>query len=102
MLKVRLMGTPNDIRWFEKLMERHKKVKVIRPYDFSEPSDLYYLMLWAEELCPNFIMRRSYSADSENETQCFFSEHYGQWRKMRKKYMNNEISFLVAQELDFL
>jgi hypothetical protein len=30
MLKVRLMGTPNDIRWFEKLMERHKKVKVIR------------------------------------------------------------------------
>jgi len=30
MLKVRLMGTPNDIRWFEKLMDRHKKVKVIR------------------------------------------------------------------------
>ncbi len=30
MLKVRLMGAPNDIRWFEKLMERHKKVKVIR------------------------------------------------------------------------
>ncbi len=68
-------------------------VSMIRPNDFSERSDLYYLMLWAEELCTNFIMRRSYPADSENETQRFFSEHYGQWRKMRKKYMNNEISY---------
>lgn len=30
MLKVRLMGTPNDIKWFKKLLERHKKIKVLQ------------------------------------------------------------------------
>ena len=28
MLKVRLMGTKNDIKWFEKLLNRHPKVTV--------------------------------------------------------------------------
>lgn len=26
MLKIRVMGTKNDIKWFKKLMERHPKV----------------------------------------------------------------------------
>ncbi len=35
MLKVRLMGTKNDIKWFGKLMQRHPKVEVM------EMSELY-------------------------------------------------------------
>lgn len=35
MLKVRLMGTKNDIKWFEKQMNRNPKMEV------SEFSDLY-------------------------------------------------------------
>lgn len=35
MLKVRLMGTKNDIKWFEKILQRHPKIEVI------EFSDLY-------------------------------------------------------------
>ena len=35
MLKVRLMGTKNDIKWFQKLMLRHRKINV------KEVSDLY-------------------------------------------------------------
>ena len=30
MLKLRLMGTPNDIKWFKKLMERHKRIKIVQ------------------------------------------------------------------------
>ena len=30
MIKLRIMGTPNELRWFEKLMHRHKKVKVLQ------------------------------------------------------------------------
>ena len=30
MIKLRIMGTPNELRWVEKLMHRHKKVKVLR------------------------------------------------------------------------
>ena len=35
MLKIRLMGTKNDITWFKKIMQRHPKVEVL------EMSDLY-------------------------------------------------------------
>ncbi|MEZ3471222.1 MAG: hypothetical protein K1W40_23490 [Schaedlerella sp.] len=35
MLKIRLMGTKNDIKWFGKILERHSKVAV------TEVSDLY-------------------------------------------------------------
>ena len=35
MLKVRLMGTKNDITWFKKIMQRHPKIEVL------ELSDLY-------------------------------------------------------------
>ena len=33
MLKIRLMGTKNDIKWFEKILKRQPKVVVT---DFSE------------------------------------------------------------------
>ena len=33
MLKVRLMGTKNDIKWFRKILERNPKVEVT---EFSE------------------------------------------------------------------
>ncbi len=33
MLKVRLMGTKNNIKWFGKVLQRHPKVEVI---EFSE------------------------------------------------------------------
>ena len=29
MLKIRLMGTKNDITWFKKIMQRHPKVEVL-------------------------------------------------------------------------
>lgn len=35
MLKVRLMGTKNDIVWFQKIMQRHPKIEVM------EVSELY-------------------------------------------------------------
>ncbi len=28
MVKLRVMGTPNDLKWFVKLIHRHKKIKV--------------------------------------------------------------------------
>lgn len=35
MLKIRLMGTKNDIRWFGKILQRNSKIEV------TEFSDLY-------------------------------------------------------------
>ena len=33
MLKIRLMGTKNDIKWFGKILQRHPKIEVT---EFSE------------------------------------------------------------------
>ena len=30
MLKIRLMGTKNDIKWFSKMLERSKKIRVLQ------------------------------------------------------------------------
>ncbi|MGN0375267.1 MAG: hypothetical protein ACI4EN_07185 [Butyrivibrio sp.] len=35
MLKIRLQGTRNDIKWFDKILQRHPKVEV------TEQSELY-------------------------------------------------------------
>ena len=35
MLKIRLMGTKNDIKWFERVLQRHPKIEIL------EFSDLY-------------------------------------------------------------
>lgn len=36
MLKVRLMGTKNDIKWFGKILQRHPKIEVTEFSDFLE------------------------------------------------------------------
>lgn len=29
-VKIRMMGTPNDLRWIQKILHRHKMVKVVQ------------------------------------------------------------------------
>ena len=44
MLKIRLMGTKNDITWFKKIMQRHPKVEVLEMSDLypNKGTDKYY------------------------------------------------------------
>lgn len=44
MLKIRLMGTKNDITWFKKIMRRHPKVEVLEMSDLypNKGTDKYY------------------------------------------------------------
>ena len=37
MLKIRLMGTKNDITWFKKIMQRHPKVEVLEMSESGNP-----------------------------------------------------------------
>ena len=36
MLKIRLQGTKNDIKWFKKIMERHPKIEVKEFSDYFQ------------------------------------------------------------------
>lgn len=49
MLKIRLMGTKNDIVWFQKILRRHPKIEVLELSDIypNKGTDRYY-RLYAE------------------------------------------------------
>ena len=44
MLKIRLMGTKNDITWFQKTIKRHPKMEVLEMSDLypNKGTDKYY------------------------------------------------------------
>lgn len=49
MLKVRLMGTTNDIKWFRKLLERDKRLKVLGMSEILSNKDTKkYKRMYAE------------------------------------------------------
>lgn len=55
MLKIRLMGTKNDIRWFEKILRRHPKVEVLEFSDMytSKGTSKYYRVYVEVQKCEN-------------------------------------------------
>lgn len=49
MLKVRLMGTEKDMKWFHRLLERNKEVKVLCVSDlYSNKGTNKYFRMYAE------------------------------------------------------
>ncbi len=68
-------------------------IRMISEFDLDDPKDLYYLMLWQEELCPNFTLTRQAAVKPENETQRFISRKYYRWHEMKRKYRNHEITY---------
>ena len=67
MLKVRLMGTKNDIVWFQKILQRHPKVEVLEISElYSNKRTNKYYRAYAEVQksnvnSPNFHNRDRYS-----------------------------------------
>ena len=67
MLKVRLMGTKNDIVWFQKILQRHPKVEVLEISElYSNKGTNKYYRAYAEVQksnvnSPNFHNRDRYS-----------------------------------------
>lgn len=48
MLKVRLMGTKNDIAWFQKILQRHPKIEVMELSELysNKGTSKYYTIQW--------------------------------------------------------
>lgn len=52
MLKVRLMGTKNDIKWFKKILEREKKLNILQcsePYSLKGTDRFYRVYVEVEK-----------------------------------------------------
>ena len=49
MLKVRLMGTKNDIVWFQKILQRHPQIEVLEISElYSNKGTNKYFRVYAE------------------------------------------------------
>ena len=66
---------------------------MLKRWDFEDPADLYYQLLWIEELCPDYHFRHSIRTRPENKTHAFLNEKYEAWKEMRRKYGDLRISF---------
>ncbi len=59
----------------------------IKYYDFSNKSDLFYLLMWIEELYPNFGFKMNLQSDEK------ISNAFIEWNEMKKKRLNEEITY---------
>ena len=58
MLKVRLMGTKNDIVWFQKILQRHPKIEVLEISElYSNKGTSKYYRAYAE-VQKNYALQR--------------------------------------------
>ena len=78
MLKVRLMGTKNDITWFKKIMHRHPKIEVLELSDLypNKGTDKYYRS-YAEVKKRNIGVENADFFSSESETDSFKNTNIG-------------------------
>ena len=65
----------------------------IKKYDFKEPSDIFYLLMWIEELYPNFGFKMNLQSDEK------ISNAFIEWNEMKKKRLNEEITYEEYIEL---
>ena len=68
MLKVRLMGTKNDIVWFQKILQRHPKVEVLEISElYSNKGTNKYYRAYAEVQKSNVKSSREKQNSRESE-----------------------------------
>ena len=67
-------------------------VELIKKYDFKDPLDMYFIMLWVEEICPNYVFNKIESEMPRNNTQKILMEKYTDWHRVRLKYQKGAIS----------
>ncbi|MCR5324249.1 MAG: helix-turn-helix domain-containing protein [Lachnospiraceae bacterium] len=68
-------------------------IKLIREYDLNDSQDLYYIMIWLEELYPDFSVSRHMIDHSDNDTQKYLSSKYTEWQEMKKRYEKGQITY---------
>ncbi len=77
------------------------EIAAIRHYDFSDPLDIYYLLLWTEEISPNYVINKVESIRPENNTQRLLGDKYTEWHRMRLRYKKGDISLQEYRKWKF-
>ena len=62
-------------------------------YDYKEPIDLLYTLMWLEELIPKYQIDMSKVPNINDENIVMFKQFINEWNVMREKRNKREITY---------
>ena len=68
-------------------------IKMLERWTFKDPEQLYYMLLWIEELCPGMAFRKDNELCVKNETHKTLLRKYPEWREMKIRYVKGLIDY---------
>lgn len=65
---------------------------MIKSYDFKYPMDIVYILLWLEEVSPDYILKSSGAESFVNNTSTCIKKALKEWQSVKNKLKKGEIS----------
>lgn len=84
---------PKEERTIEIAKILNVEYNAIKKYDFREPIDLIYQLMWMEELMPNYQIDLSIIPNTKSKDILLYKNFIDEWNVMRKKRKYREISY---------
>lgn len=84
---------PKDDRTYELSKILKVNYNAIKKYDFKEQTDIFYTLMWLEELLPRYQIDLSRIPSINDNNVIKFKEFINQWEEMRTKRFKREISY---------
>ena len=84
---------PKDDRTSEIKKILDININAIKKYDYKEPIDLLYTLMWLEELIPKYQIDISKVPNINDENIVMFKQFINEWNVMREKRNKREITY---------
>ena len=84
---------PKDDRTSEIAKILDININAIKKYDYKEPIDLLYTLMWLEELIPKYQIDISKVPNINDENIVMFKQFINEWNVMREKRKKREITY---------
>src|SRR5574344_1200900 len=84
---------PKDDRTSEIAKILDININAIKKYDYKEPIDLLYTLMWLEELIPKYQIDISKVTNINDENIVMFKQFINEWNVMREKRNKREITY---------
>ena len=84
---------PKDDRTSEIAKILDININAIKKYDYKEPIDLLYTLMWLEELIPKYQIDVSKVPNINDENIVMFKQFINEWNVMREKRNKREITY---------
>lgn len=84
---------PKDDRTSEIAKILDININAIKKYDYKEPIDLLYTLMWLKELIPKYQIDISKVPNINDENIVMFKQFINEWNVMREKRNKREITY---------